>query len=100
MRAYGELRDSVSGTMSNISELTSALSVVRAYGYTEGERQVVGDAIDRQLKAQTRARFYFAMMFPISDFFGGVVLAAVTGLGVWLGPTGGSASARWWRACC
>lgn len=89
MRAYGELRDSVSGTMSNISELTSALSVVRAYGYTEGERQVVGDAIDRQLKAQTRARFYFAMMFPISDFFGGVVLAAVTGLGVWFGPDWG-----------
>lgn len=83
LRAYEGLRDSVSETMSQISEMNSALPLVRAYGFTAGEERVVNQAIDGQLSAQLKARYYFAMMFPISDFFGGVVLAAVTGVGVW-----------------
>lgn len=83
--AYGKVRDRVSDTMSDVSETVSALSVIRAYNDTAGARQRVHGAIDRQLSAQIRSRFYYSMMFPITDFFGGFVLAAVTGLGVWFG---------------
>ena len=47
------------------------------------------NAIDRQYRSQLRARFFFAIMFPVSDVFGGLTLAAVVGVGVWWGPEWG-----------
>lgn len=89
LASYSRLRDSVSTTMGHISESASALEVIRAYNYTDAQREVVHASIERQLRAQRLARFYFSIMFPISDFFGGVVLAAVTAVGVLYGSSWG-----------
>lgn len=89
LAAYDDVRDSVSATMSTLSEAASGLGVIRSYGATERFRQRIQAAIDGQLQSQLKARFYFAMMFPVTDLFGGFVLGAVAGVALWWGPSHG-----------
>ncbi|MBU6216063.1 MAG: ABC transporter ATP-binding protein, partial [Acidobacteria bacterium] len=86
LAAYDDLRTKVSDTLSSISEMVGGIRVVRSYGAVGSTRRRVRAAIDRQYTSQLRARFYFAIMFPVSDVFSGVALAAVVGVGVWWGP--------------
>lgn len=89
LKAYDDLRTSVGDTLSEISETVGGISVIRAYGDVGAARRRLGDRIDRQYRAQVRARFFFAIMFPLSDVFSGLALAAVVGVGVWWGPSWG-----------
>ncbi|MCB1258222.1 MAG: ABC transporter ATP-binding protein [Microthrixaceae bacterium] len=86
LSAYDALRSRVGDTLSEISETVMGINVVRAYADTRSARFRLDTAIDRQRDAQLRARFFFAVMFPISDVFSGVILAAIVGAGVWWGP--------------
>lgn len=86
LKAYDDLRTSVGDTLSEISETVGGIRVIRAYGDVGAARRRLGDRIDRQYRAQVRARFFFAIMFPLSDVFSGLALAAVVGVGVWWGP--------------
>lgn len=86
LAAYDALRTSVGDTLSEISETVGGIRVIRAYGDVGAARRRLVDRIDRQYRAQVRARFFFAIMFPVSDVFSGVALAAVVGVGVWWGP--------------
>ena len=52
------------------------IRVIRAYGDMIPARRRLHGAIDRQYRAQMGARCYFAIMFPVSDVFGGLALAA------------------------
>lgn len=92
LAAYDDLRTKVSDTLSSISEMVGGIRVVRSYGAVGSTRRRVRAAIDRQYTSQLRARFYFAIMFPVSDVFSGVALAAVVGVGVWWGPGWGLAA--------
>jgi putative ABC transport system ATP-binding protein len=89
LRAYDDLRTRVSDTLTEISESVGGIRVVRGYGHVGATRRRLHRAIDRQYRAQLVARFYFAIMFPLSDVFSGIALAAVVGVGVWWGPDWG-----------
>ncbi|MFZ4519903.1 MAG: ABC transporter ATP-binding protein [Microthrixaceae bacterium] len=86
LHAYDDLRTKVGDTLSEISETVGGIRVIRSYGDVRTARRRLGDRIERQYRSQVRARFFFAIMFPISDLFSGLALAAVVGVGVWLGP--------------
>ena len=86
LKAYDALRTSVGDTLSEISETVGGIRVIRAYGDVRAARRRLHDRIDTQYRAQVRARFFFAIMFPVSDVFSGLALAAVVGVGVWWGP--------------
>ncbi|MFV0318523.1 MAG: ABC transporter ATP-binding protein, partial [Microthrixaceae bacterium] len=55
-------------------------------------RRELHESIEAQYRTQLVARFYFAIMFPLSDLFSGLALAAVVGVGVWWGPGWGMAA--------
>lgn len=92
LRAYDNHRTRVSETLSEISETVSGIRVIRAYGDVPSARGRLEGAIDRQYRAQLVARFFFAIMFPVSDVFSGLALAGVVGVGVWWGPGWGLAA--------
>ena len=89
LRSYDALRSRVSDTLSEISETVMGIRVIRAYADAPAARRRLHGAIERQKRAQLRARFFFAIMFPVSDVFSGFTLAAVIGVGVWWGPSWG-----------
>lgn len=89
LRAYDGLRTTVSDTLSEISETVMGIRVIRAYADSRAARKRLDEAIDRQRDAQLKARFFYAIMFPVSDVFSGLMLAAVIGAGVWWGPSWG-----------
>lgn len=87
--AYDDLRTKVSETLGQISETVTGIRVIRAYANVPAARRRLNGAIDRQYRSHLRARFFFAIMFPVSDVFSGLMLAAVVGVGVWWGPAWG-----------
>ena len=91
--AYDDLRTRVSDTLSEISETVTGIRAIRAYADVPAARGRLFGAIDRQYRSQLRARFFFAIMFPVSDVFSGLTLAAVVGVGVWWGPEWGLSAA-------
>ncbi len=93
LHAYDDLRTRVSDTLSEISETVTGIRVIRAYANVPAARRRLNGAIDRQYRSQLRARFFFAIMFPVSDVFSGLTLAAVVGAGVWWGPEWGLTAA-------
>ena len=92
LSAYDDLRTKVGDTLSEISETVGGIRVIRAYGDVPAARRRLRDRIERQYRSQVRARFYFAIMFPVSDVFSGLALATVVGVGVWWGPGWGMAA--------
>lgn len=92
LHAYDDLRTKVGDTLSEISETVGGIRVIRAYGDVPAARRRLGDRIERQYRSQIRARFFFAIAFPVSDVFSGLALAAVVGVGVWWGPGWGLAA--------
>jgi putative ABC transport system ATP-binding protein len=90
--AYDDMRNRVSDTLSAISETVGGIRVLRSYGAVSRRRRELHAAIERQYSAQLRARFFFAIMFPVSDVFSGLTLAAVVGVGAWWGPGWGMAA--------
>ncbi len=93
LSAYDDLRTRVSDTLSELSETVTGIRVIRAYANVPAARRRLNGAIDRQYRSQLRARFFFAIMFPVSDVFSGLTLAAVVGAGVWWGSQWGLSAA-------
>ncbi|MGB6057960.1 MAG: ABC transporter ATP-binding protein [Microthrixaceae bacterium] len=89
LRAYDNLRNRVSDTLSEISETVMGIRVIRAYADSRAARKRLDKSIDSQRDAQLKARFFYALMFPVSDVFSGLMLGAVIGAGVWWGPSWG-----------
>ena len=73
--AYDTLRNRVGDTLGRIAETVSGVRVIRAYHHSEVARGDLHGAIGDQLAAQLKARFFFSIMFPMSDLFGGLLLA-------------------------
>lgn len=91
IEAYDHLRTTVGDTMGEISESVMGAPVVRAYGIDRVTRRRLHRAIARQYRAQMRAAWYFALMFPVSDAFGALAFAGVVGVGAYWGPGWGLA---------
>lgn len=92
LRAYDDMRTKVADTLTEISEMIGGVRVLRSYGAVRRARRDLHESIERQYRSQLVARFYFAIMFPVSDVFSGLALAAVAGVGVWWGPGWGMAA--------
>ncbi len=89
LHAYDDYRNTVANTLSAISETIGGVQVLRSYGAVRQARRELHESIEEQYRSQLVARFYFAVMFPLSDLFSGFALAAVVGVGVWWGPSWG-----------
>ncbi len=87
--AYDTLRNRVGDTLGRIAETVSGVRVIRAYHHSEAARGDLHGAIGDQLAAQLKARFFFSIMFPMSDVFGGLLLAVVAGAGVYFAGSWG-----------
>ncbi|MCB1260539.1 MAG: hypothetical protein KDB33_09150, partial [Acidimicrobiales bacterium] len=86
LRAYDDVRTRVGDTLTAISETVMGAPVVRAYGLQPRVRRRLDETIGAQYRAETRAARYVTLLFPMSDVFGGLALAAVLGIGAWWGP--------------
>ena len=86
LAAYDRVRTAVGGTLSEVSELVSGAPVVHAYGLEERTRARLTRAITTQYAAQMEAAKWFAIMFPVADFFGACALGAVVAVGATHGP--------------
>src|SRR3546814_15685941 len=82
LAAHDEVRASVGGTLSEVSELVSGAPVVLAYGLPARSRRRLDRAIMRQYRAQLGAVRWLAVMFPLAASFGAVVQSAVVDSGV------------------
>ncbi len=91
LQAYDHLRTTVGETLTEVSEAVMGAPVVRAYGFGPRTRDSLHRSIAQQYRAQMRAAWYFALMFPVSDCFGAVAIGAVVGIGAWKGPGWGLA---------
>ena len=87
--AYDHVRTTVGDTLTEISETVMGAPVIRVYGMQRSSQARLHRAIARQYKAQMRAAWYFALMFPVSDVFGAVALGTVIGVGATQGPAWG-----------
>ena len=92
LAAYENVRTRVSETLSEISESVMGAAVIRAYGYDERMDQRLKRAIQNQYEAIVHSNKYQATTLPLSDFFGGIGLAAVLVVGVVFGPDWGMTS--------
>lgn len=61
-------------------------AVIRAYGYDERMDHRLKTAIQNQYRSIIHANRYQAVTLPLSDFFGGIAMAAVLAVGVIFGP--------------
>jgi putative ABC transport system ATP-binding protein len=86
LAAYEDVRNKVSETLSEISESVMGAAVIRAYGYDERMDQRLKGAINAQYRSIIHSNKYMATTLPISDFFGGIAMAAVLFVGVVFGP--------------
>ena len=85
LAAYEQVRDRVSSTLSEVSESVMGAAVIRAYGVEHRTQERLDRAIDQQYRSEMGAAKYFALMFPLSDLFGGLTLTAVIAAGAWYG---------------
>ena len=92
LAAYDAVRTRVAEMLSELSESLMGAAVIRAYDYDARMDERVKGAIDRRYRAQIFANRYQASIFPISDIFGACAIAAVLGVGAWLGPGWGMTS--------
>jgi putative ABC transport system ATP-binding protein len=86
LAAYDQVRIRVGDTLAEVSESVMGAGVVRAYGLEDRARRRLDRAIDDQYKAEMHATKYFALIFPMSDLFGGLALTAAVAVGAWYGP--------------
>lgn len=89
LAAYENVRTRVSETLSEISESVMGAAVIRAYGYDERMDHRLKTAIENQYRSIIHANRFQAVTLPLSDFFGGLAMAAVLAAGVIFGPEWG-----------
>ncbi|MFC7550159.1 ABC transporter ATP-binding protein [Plantactinospora sp. GCM10030261] len=87
--AYGEVRRRTGAMLAAVAESVVGASVIRAYGVSGRTGARLNEAIGRQQRAQQRAIRISIYGSSVGELAAGLALAAVVGLGVWLG-TGGS----------
>jgi putative ABC transport system ATP-binding protein len=89
LRRWDAVRDRVGDTLGEFSEAIGGAPVIRAYGLGDRGRRRLRHAVQRQYRAELGAARVFAIMFPLSDIFGAIAVAAVAAVGVWQGPAWG-----------
>ena len=78
LAAYDQVRTDTSEMLSEISEVVTGSAVIRAYGLQHRSSRRIAKRVDNVYRSHLRAAKYFAMMFPLGDFFAAIAIAAVT----------------------
>lgn len=78
LAAYDLTRTRTGELLTELSETVSGAAVVRAYGLEHRARTRLRERIDGVYRAHLKAAKFFALMFPLGDFFGAIAIAAVT----------------------
>ncbi len=85
LAAYDQVRTDTSEMLSEISEVVTGSAVIRAYGLQQRSSRRMALRIDNVYRSQLRAARYFAMMFPLGDFFAAIAIAGVTATAAFYG---------------
>ncbi len=78
LAAYDQVRTDTSEMLSEISEIVTGAAVIRAYGLQRRSARRMEQRVDNVYRSHLRAAKYFAMMFPLGDFFAAIAIGAVT----------------------
>jgi ATP-binding cassette, subfamily B, bacterial len=86
VRAWDSVRVRVGEMLGALSESIMGAAVIRAYQSQGVAQSRVATAIDRRARAEIRAGTIGAILFPISDVFSVLAIAATLLVGMALGP--------------
>jgi ABC-type multidrug transport system fused ATPase/permease subunit len=89
LAAYDLTRTRTGDLLNELSETVGGAAVIRAYGLQPRARGRLHERIDGVYRAHLRAAWFFAVMFPLGDFFGAVAIAAVTAASAYWGLSWG-----------
>ena len=87
VRAYDAARHANGDMLGTIAEVVSGTPTIHAYGAGEVLEQRVQEVVEVKTRAQIRASLLGAFLFPSGEIFSAFTIAAVVGLGVWMGPS-------------
>ena len=83
--AYDKVRTCTGDMLAEFSESITGAAAVRAYGLEGRSRDRLHERVHKLYLAHREAGRYFALMFPVGDFFGSIALAAVVALSAFAG---------------
>jgi len=87
-RAYGSVRVRVADMLGAVSESVVGADTIRVYGVEARTQRRIDDAVGAHARAAIRAQVLVALSFSSGVLLSGLVVAAVVGVGTWLGVTG------------
>ncbi len=86
--AWDAVRARVGELLSALSESIMGAAVIRAYRSQDGAQRRVAAVNERRRRAEIRAGTIGAVLFPVSELFSALAIAAVLTAGMLLGPGG------------
>jgi putative ABC transport system ATP-binding protein len=87
-RAYGAVRERVGEMLGSVSESVVGAETIRAYGVAARTQERIDAAVGAHARAAIRAQVLVAFSFSTGVLLSGLVVAAVVGVGTWLGVAG------------
>ncbi|HET9657041.1 MAG TPA: ABC transporter ATP-binding protein [Kineosporiaceae bacterium] len=87
-RAYAQVRERVGDLLAAVSEAVVGADTIRVYGVQDRTQARVDAAVAAHARSAARAQVLVAVSFTGGVLVSGLVVAAVVGLGAWLGVGG------------
>jgi ATP-binding cassette, subfamily B, bacterial len=88
-RAYATVRVRVGDMLGAVSESVVGADTIRVYGVEDRTQRRIDEAVGAHARAAVRAQVLVAVSFTSGVLLSGLVVAAVVGVGTWLGVTSG-----------
>jgi ATP-binding cassette subfamily B protein len=92
--AWNAVRARVGELLAALSESIMGAAVIRAYHSQTGVERRVAAANEQRRRAEIRAGTIGAVLFPVSELFSALTIAAVLAVGMLLGPGGDMSTGR------
>lgn len=86
---YDQVRYEVGHSLGVLSEATSAIPVVRAYGTEETTKSKVAEALERRFRIEFVTNRFANSLFSTAEMFAGLLTAVLIVVGVVIGGNGG-----------
>jgi len=81
-RRYDQVRGRVASSLAAAGEAISGLPTIRAYGIEERTARRVGDVLEAQFRAESRARILGSALFSTSELFAALMTVSAVGIGL------------------
>jgi ATP-binding cassette, subfamily B, bacterial len=88
-RAYATVRIRVGDVLGAVSESVVGADTIRVYGVEDRVQRRIDEAVGAHARSAVRAQVLVAVSFTSGVLLSGLVVAAVVGVGTWLGVTSG-----------